>query len=109
EHGLIGKQTFFEGSARIPLLMCGEGIPAGMRVQQPVSLLDLAPTLIDLAGAPSLPEPDGLSLRRLMQGNTNPDRSVITEYCGGARGCGVVAGCMIRRGPWKLIHYDRFE
>ncbi len=48
ERGLWFKMSFFEGSARVPLVVRGPGIAAG-RVDAPVSHLDVAPTLAELA------------------------------------------------------------
>ena len=52
ERGLWYKMSFLEGSARVPLIVRGPGI-AARRVAEPVSQLDLAPTLAELAGAPA--------------------------------------------------------
>lgn len=49
ERGLWFKMTFFEGSARVPMMIAGEGISAGL-VSDPVSNIDVCPTLCDLAG-----------------------------------------------------------
>ena len=49
ERGLWFKMTFFEGSARVPMMIAGEGISAGL-VSDPVSNVDVCPTLCDLAG-----------------------------------------------------------
>ena len=49
ERGLWFKMCFFEGSVRVPLMIAGKGIPAGL-IDAPVSNLDVAPTLCDLAG-----------------------------------------------------------
>jgi len=53
----------FEEQLRIPLLLCGPGIAPGRR-DEPVSLIDVAPTLADLAGVALLPEWQGRSLLR---------------------------------------------
>ncbi len=49
ERGLWFKMSFLEGSARVPLTLAGPGIDPGP-VEAPVSLLDVVPTLADLAG-----------------------------------------------------------
>src|SRR3546814_2920943 len=49
ERGLWFKMSFFEGSARIPLMLAGPGLGSG-RVDTPVSALDILPTLLELAG-----------------------------------------------------------
>ena len=48
-HGLWFKMSFREGSARVPLMLAAPGLEAG-RIDTPVSLLDLAPTLCALGG-----------------------------------------------------------
>ena len=53
---------------RIPLVVKLPGQKLGRVVDQPVSQADLAPTLLDLAGAPALPHADGRSLRPLLEG-----------------------------------------
>jgi arylsulfatase A-like enzyme len=49
ERGLWFKMCFYEGSARVPLMIAGKGIAPG-RHDAPVSNLDVCPTLCDLAG-----------------------------------------------------------
>jgi choline-sulfatase len=105
ERGLWYKMSFFEQSARVPLLV---RVPRGAylpRVGAPVSLLDLGPTLLDLAGAPGLGEfaedVDGKSLVPLMAGDTDGSFDVVLgEYL--AEGVNAPA-VMIRRGRHKFI------
>jgi choline-sulfatase len=62
EHGEESHGLFiYDTTLRVPLMLRGPGLPAGLRVRSRVSLLDLAATLVDLAGAHALP---GASLRR---------------------------------------------
>lgn len=49
ERGMWFKQTFFENSTRIPMIIAGPGIPKDKEVTRNVSLVDLMPTLISLA------------------------------------------------------------
>lgn len=51
-HGLIGKQSLFDHSFRVPLMAMGPGIPKGKRLSQDVYLQDIMPTSLELAGAP---------------------------------------------------------
>lgn len=75
----------YERSSRVPLIAYGPEhlVPRG-RYQTPVSLLDLMPTLVDLAGAPS-PKAAGDSVLRIARGEQAgeigpEDRPVIIEY-----------------------------
>ncbi len=87
EKGLWFKMSPYEQSSRVPLIIHGPEhlVPAG-RYANPVSLLDLAPTLHEIAGAPETDEAwDGLSLlesaRRESAGLAGPeDRDVHVEY-----------------------------
>jgi arylsulfatase A-like enzyme len=54
-HGLMGKQSLYEHSIHVPLLVCGPGIAAGRRSDAFVYLLDIYPTLCDLLGL-AIPE-----------------------------------------------------
>jgi choline-sulfatase len=105
ERGLWYKMSFFEHSARVPLLVRVPGAAAARRVAEPVSLLDLAPTLLELTGAPwpdeHLADVDGTSLVGLMTGEraTRPG-AVLSEYL--AEGVNAPA-VMVRRGRHKLI------
>jgi choline-sulfatase len=107
ERGMWYKQTFFEDSARVPLIVHLPGRRDCARVPQPVSLVDLLPTLMAWAGADAQrwPEPmDGVSLLPLLGGAAAggfEDRPVISEYTD----MGVIAPCrMVRQGRHKYIH-----
>ena len=49
-HGLQGKQNLYEHTSRVPFIVKGPGIPSGKRVTGNMYLLDVLPTLCDLAG-----------------------------------------------------------
>jgi N-acetylglucosamine-6-sulfatase len=57
-----GKVLLYEPSIRVPLIMRGPGIPAGLRLRQHVSNVDLAPTIVDAADATAGRTMDGRSL-----------------------------------------------
>jgi len=50
EHGRFGHETLYDGILRVPLIIAGPGIECGTVIRQQVSLIDLAPTIIDLVG-----------------------------------------------------------
>jgi choline-sulfatase len=108
ERGLWYKMSFFEGSARVPLIAAGPGIEA-RRVSAPVSTMDLLPTLVDLATADgddegrlsSVGPIDGQSLMPLLRGEPDTRDTVVAEYL--AEGA-IAPIVMVRRGDVKLIH-----
>jgi N-acetylglucosamine-6-sulfatase len=69
EHGMVDKRTMHEPSIRIPLIARGPGLPAGRTVTGQVLAMDLAPSLLDLCGAPALTGIQGRSWRALANGN----------------------------------------
>lgn len=75
EHGLSAHGTGLQQSQlHVPVILwAGEDLPA-LRVQEPVSLADIAPTLRSLARLPPLPEADGLDLAPLLGGAEALDR-----------------------------------
>jgi choline-sulfatase len=105
--GLWQKMCFYEPSARVPLIVRGPGWPRGRRVAANVSLVDILPTLLDLAGAPVPPELPGASL--LSAERTAADdneRLVFGEYHGQG---GERASYMIRKEHHKYIHHLGLE
>ncbi|MFL6035505.1 MAG: choline-sulfatase [Gaiellaceae bacterium] len=98
ERRMVQKRCFYEWAVRVPLVVRLPGEEdAGLVVERPVSLLDLVPTLLDVAGVPHADRLslDGTSL--LDRG----DRPVFAEYHVEK----VRAPCfMVRSGRWKCIH-----
>ena len=108
ERGLWYKMSFFEPSARVPLIVSAPGRIAPGRRADPVSLLDLAPTLLELAAPGAADElardMDGSSLAPLLDDPTaEGPAEVLGEYL--AEGVTSPA-VMIRRGPHKFIRCD---
>jgi arylsulfatase A-like enzyme len=63
EHGgMLRKDTLFEGALHVPLLIAAPTLPRGVVVREPVELVDLYPTIAELAGIPAPPGLDGRSL-----------------------------------------------
>ncbi|EJL28887.1 choline-sulfatase [Novosphingobium sp. AP12] len=102
ERGLWYKMNFLEGGARVPLIVSAPGRIAPNTVDESVSLLDLFPTLLDLAGLePDMAAPlDGHSLLPHLEGAPGHDE-VMGEYL--AEGA-IAPIVMIRREQWKFIH-----
>jgi choline-sulfatase len=103
ERGLWYKMSFLEQSARVPLIVRRPRAAAGGRVTGPVSLVDFAPTVLELAGL----DPDaiagtgdGVSLAPALHGGASPPHPVVSEYhAEGVR----APSAMIRSGAHKLI------
>ena len=73
EHGRFNHgPTVYEELARVPLILSGPGVPARQVVPVPVALIDVAPTLLELAGAPAEPQFAGRSLTGLLGGADPP-------------------------------------
>jgi arylsulfatase A-like enzyme len=67
DHGRVSHGTsLYNETIRVPLLLQGTGIPSGRVVTENVSLVDVAPTLLDLAGLPPEPNFEGRSLAPLI-------------------------------------------
>lgn len=84
EHRAFGKVLAYEPSARVPLLVRGPGVPAGVRVTGTVTLADVAPTLAEAAGATPLLEQDGRSL--LPVANGAPGYRAVVLEAGSVKG-----------------------
>lgn len=65
-HGLMGKQSNYEHSVRVPLILSGPGIPKGKRSDAYVYLLDIFPTLCDLIGLQTPPSVEGKSFAKAL-------------------------------------------
>jgi arylsulfatase A-like enzyme len=92
--------TLFEEILDVPLLLSAPGrVEPGTVVSDQVSLVDLTPTLLDLAGAP-LEGVDGMSLLPLLGGEgADPERAVWVA----GTDAGLISQLAVRRPPWKLL------
>lgn len=97
--------SWFEGSARVPLLVSYPQRFAPKTILHNVSAMDILPTLVDLVGGsiePQLPL-DGTSLLPYLQGAPEIHRQDDVVY-GEYAGEGTIAPLMmIKRGPWKFV------
>ncbi|MEM1298102.1 MAG: sulfatase-like hydrolase/transferase [Pseudomonadota bacterium] len=74
DHGLVLKGPMhYEGLLRVPMLLRGPGVRAGAVTDQPVSTLDLGPTMLEMAGAEALQTQHGRSLVPLLEGDGTRD------------------------------------
>ena len=101
-HGLLGKQSLYEHSMGAPLIIAGLGIPAGKSSDALVYLLDLFPTIAELADVPLPKGVEGKSLVPIIKGTSTGVRdSLFTTYETFMRG--------VTDGRWKLIRYPHIN
>jgi len=79
-HHLFGKETMFEGAARVPWLIRLPGQTRGKMVSQPVSHIDFVPTLLDLLRQPNHPQCAGKSLLPLIDNENALPQNVLVEW-----------------------------
>ena len=109
ERGLWYKMSFFESSARIPLLIHAPKHFAPKRVAASVSLVDMLPTLTELAGGVTdyVSPLEGQSLLPLLEGDPDAVSQTERTVYGEMLGEGAVAPVlMIRRGRYKYIYSE---
>ena len=99
-HGLLGKQSVFEHSMRVPLVIAGPGIPQGKSTRAFSYLLDVFPTLCDTLRIQPPADLEGESLRPVWEGKKDRVRdSVFLPFIDVQRS--------VRDERWKLIAYPR--
>jgi choline-sulfatase len=100
ERGLWFKMNFFEGSARVPLMVSAPGLPPGPYMQ-PVSTLDVLPTLAELAGIDLSDGAEWLDGVSLLDTARRGERAAAVPMEYAAEGS-IAPMIAIRRGPWKF-------
>ena len=107
--GTTKDATFYEETTRVPLIFSGAGITgAGSLIEPPlVSMMDLAPTLLDVAGIAKPAEMYGRSLRPWLRGESPKDdrEFVVSEWYTEAGVGGVVPARMVRSQRYKYTRY----
>lgn len=104
KHGLLGKQSMFEHSIRVPLIISGPDIPKNKSIDHSVYLQDVMATSLDLANiAPPLSN-EFKSFLELAKGKA--DESLYPE---GIYGAYIDYQRMIRKEDYKLILYPKIK
>jgi len=81
EHGHWQKTTLFENATRVPLIMAGPGIALGHEASSIAEMVDLYPTLADLASIAAPKFTSGISLKDgLADPAKTPRKSALTQY-----------------------------
>lgn len=83
EHGsVLHGRTQYDEVLRVPLLVRGPGVPAGLRLSEPGSLIDVVPTILGLLGVSAPPGLDGEDLSRIWRDGSGAflrDRFLFAE------------------------------
>ncbi|XP_027584796.1 arylsulfatase K isoform X2 [Pipra filicauda] len=111
EHRQFYKMSMYEGSSHVPLLVMGPGVKEQQEIPNVVSLVDIYPTMLDIARIPVPQNLSGYSLIPLLHKKTESEVSprgprpswVLSEF----HGCNVNSSVyMLRTGKWKYIAYS---
>jgi arylsulfatase A-like enzyme len=98
EKEITGKNTLWDRGTKVPLVFAGPGVTPGQRCNQPAELLDIYPTLIELAGLTKRDDLEGLSLApQLKNAATKRERPAVTSHNQGNHA--------VRSEKWRYIVY----
>jgi len=102
EHGLLGKQNLYEfGGMHVPLVFAGPGIAKG-ETDALAYLMDVFPTVCELAGVPLQSQVEGKGLAPAIRKNSEGVREwLFTAYETGQRA--------LTDGRWKLVRYPQID
>ena len=102
------KNALYEPSARVPMVISGPGLQQGARIDELVSLIDVYPTLMDMAEIAHPGELAGRSLMPELTGSRTTGRPawVFSEYHSNFQNTG---SFMLRQGRWKYVAYAGCE
>jgi arylsulfatase A-like enzyme len=98
EKGITGKNTLWDRSTRVPLIFAGPGVTKGAVCKRPAELLDVFPTLLELASLPARTDLEGRSLTpQLKDANAAREHPAITTHNQGNHA--------VRTEDWRYIRY----
>lgn len=116
---IFGKETFYERSVKIPFIAAGDGIGRGIRVKDPVNIMDIGPTILEYVGAKPMDEADGISVADALKGGSVPGHLVYSEFMERTDGKFIFGpydpdasfshGFMLRYGDYKYVTYEGYE
>jgi arylsulfatase A-like enzyme len=102
QHGLLGKQNMYDHSMRVPLTLCGPGIPEGEQRDTPVYLQDVMATSLDWAG---VSRPDHVAFKSLTPLISDP----TAPHYDAIYGAYMDRQRMVADDGFKLIHYPKID
>jgi arylsulfatase A-like enzyme len=106
-HELNQKHSLYDESARVPLIVAGPGIAAGHRVDEPVSFVDILPTICDLAGVDAPQDLPGASLRPAVEQHAFERAPVVIQSAWAeeiSSAVSVQARCLVTRTHKYVVH-----
>lgn len=116
DHGHMGHGILYQEQIHVPFIVAGPGVESGVRVKPRLWALDLAPTILDLAGVPAPERPShyrGRSLRPWLEGRRGQGDALIVAESHNVllrrpgppanRARGEVYAAL--RGRWKYLYY----
>jgi cytochrome c-type biogenesis protein CcmH/NrfG len=109
EHGEFAHSIFvYDTTLRVPLIVRIPGGRTGLRVADPVSLVDVAPTVMRALGS-EMKDVDGIDLGPALGGAPLPNRELYAESFAPLIEFGWAPLRALRAGPWKYIAAPRPE
>ena len=110
EHRMWWKSSFYQSSVGVPLIFSWPGrLAEGLTIHQVTSLLDVGPTLVEMADGSPMQNVSGQSLCRLLNGYDHINDWPDTAFAELGGLTGNDPGRMIRRGLWKLNYYHGYD
>ena len=105
DHTLWNKHSNFEQATRIPFIFSGPGVAKGKKVATPVELIDLFPTVFELAGVKQSTQTDGKSLVPILDNNPKTDLKVDFALSQYPRQNGKLMGYTIRTERYRYTEW----
>jgi iduronate 2-sulfatase len=99
EKGTFAKHCLWEEATNAPLMFAGPGISEGEIIDQPVEMLSIYPTLLELCGLPDYDRNEGRSLANLMKGSSEDADAVAITTFG-------MNNHSVRSGQYRYIQYE---
>lgn len=103
------KHSNFEQATRIPLMFAGPGVAKGKKENAPVNLVDVFPTLFELAGVPQSPQTDGKSLVPVLDNDSSTNLDMDYAYFQYSRGPRMGYGIRTDRYRYIEWHGDNYR
>lgn len=107
EHGMVDKRTAHEASLRIPAIArLPSALPQGKVIEQQMLTVDIAPSVLELCGAPALPKSHGRSWAKLVKEGDADWRTAWFYHYNYEKQFPYTPNVRaIRTDRWKYIHY----